>query len=165
MSRCIQNIAILAPLVIFFQSCATFESQEREGKKHAKMLVRTTAYTHTEAGGSKNAVGSRLRFGSDVSSAAADWSWLPMGTRFRLIETGRIYVIEDYGTALVGKKTIDLYMPNEPMMRAWGVKMVNIEILDWGSKPMSRMLLESRRNGATARRMLTAMETENPRSP
>ena len=97
--------------------------------------------------------------------AAADWSWLPMGTRFRLIETGRVYVIEDYGTALVGRKTIDLYMPNEPMMRAWGVKMVNIEVLEWGSKPMSRMLLETRRNGATARRMLAAMETENPRTP
>ncbi len=65
----------------------------------------------------------------------------------------------------MGKKTIDLYMPNEPMMRAWGVKMVNIEILEWGSKPMSRMLLESRKNGATARRMLTAMEAENSRNP
>lgn len=88
-----------------------------------------------------------------------------MGTRFRLIETGRVYVIEDYGTALVGKKTIDLYMPNDPMMRAWGVKVVNIEILEWGSKPMSRMMLESRKHGATARRMLTAMETDSSKSP
>jgi 3D (Asp-Asp-Asp) domain-containing protein len=165
MSSRIQTAAILTPLVLLLQSCATFENEDKGGKKHARMVVRTTAYTHTEAGGSKNAVGSRLRFGSDVSSAAADWSWLPMGTRFRLLETGRVYVIEDYGTALVGKKTIDLYMPNEPMMRAWGVKMANIEILEWGSRPMSRMLLETRKNGATARRMLTAMETEPSITP
>ena len=122
------------------------------------MQVRTTAYTHTEAGGSKNAVGSRLRFGSEVSSASADWSWLPVGTRFRVKETGRNYVVEDYGSALVGKRTVDLYMPNQPMMREWGVRTVNIEILEWGSPAMSRMLLERRKEGRSARRMLSAME-------
>lgn len=159
-----RTAALVAAAALLFTGCSQIESGSKESR-HSKMLVRTTAYTHTEAGGGKNALGSRLRFGSDVSSAAADWSWLPMGTRFRLVETGRVYVVEDYGTALVGKKTIDLYMPNEPMMRAWGVKTVNIEILEWGSKPMSRMLLESRKNGATARRMITAMETEGSKSP
>jgi 3D (Asp-Asp-Asp) domain-containing protein len=121
------------------------------------MVVRTTAYTHTEAGGRNNALGSRLRFGSDVSSASADWSWLPVGTRFKVVETGRVYVIEDYGSALVGKKTVDLYMPNVPMMKSWGVKTVHIEIQEWGSKAMSRMLLESRRGGETARKMLSSL--------
>ena len=122
--------------------------------------MRSTAYTHTEPGGANNAVGSRLRFGSDVSSASADWSWLPVGTRFRVEETGRTYVVEDYGSGLVGKRTVDLYMPNMAMMRAWGVRNVHIEILEWGSRPMSKMLLQRRKGGETVRKMLSAMEHE-----
>ncbi len=130
----------------------------RDASQPRQMSVRTTAYTHTEAGGAKNAIGTRLRFGSDVSSAATDWSWIPVGTRFRLKETGRIYVVEDYGSALVGKQTIDLYLPNEPMMRAWGVRQVNIEILEWGSIAMSRMLLQPRRGTSYVHRMLLSMD-------
>lgn len=122
-----------------------------------QMRVRTTAYTHTEPGGSKNAIGSRLRFGSDVSSAASDWSWIPVGTRFRIRETGRIYVVEDYGSALVGRETIDLYMPSARLMSAWGVREVTIEILEWGSTAMSRMLLEPRRGAPYINRMLAMM--------
>src|SRR5262245_7699992 len=80
------------------------------------MTVRTTAYTHTEAGGIKNGVGGRLRFKSPVRSAAADWSWLPLGTRFILTsDKAQQYVIEDYGSALVGRQTIDMYMPSMKM--------------------------------------------------
>ena len=106
--------------------------------------VRTTAYTHTEAGGSKNAIGSRLRYGSGDYSAASDWSWMPLGTRFRMLSNGRTYVIEDYGSALVGCQTIDLYMPTRRIMRGWGVRTVEIEILDWGSKAMSLKMLQPR---------------------
>lgn len=141
---------------LFLGGCAEVEAV-RQTNRPTRMQVRSTAYTHTEPGGVHNAVGSRLRFGSDVSSAAADWSWLPVGTRFRVEETGRSYVIEDYGSALVGKRTVDLYMPNASMMRLWGVRMVNIEILEWGSRPMSKMLLERRKGGETARKMLSAM--------
>src|SRR6478609_10739261 len=74
----------------------------KTGKTGQHMTVRTTAYTHTEAGGIKNGVGGRLRFKSPVRSAAADWSWLPLGTRFRLMTDEQQYVIEDYGSALVG---------------------------------------------------------------
>ena len=86
------------------------------------MTVRTTAYTHTEAGGVNNAIGSRLRFGGDAYSAASDWSWLPLGTRFAWWKMGATYVIEDYGSALVGRKTIDLYMPSMGAVRKWGVR-------------------------------------------
>ncbi len=144
-------------LATLLGGCAGPEFLAAHPTTNHPIQVRTTAYTHTEAGGRSNAVGSRLRFGSDVSSAAADWSWLPVGTRFKVIETGRVYVIEDYGRALVGKKTVDLYMPNVPMMKAWGVKVVHIEIQEWGSKAMSRMLLESRKSGETARRMLSSL--------
>jgi len=146
--------------LLFLGGCAEVEGV-RQTNGPNRMQVRSTAYTHTEAGGVHNAVGSRLRFGSDVSSAAADWSWLPVGTRFRVEETGRSYVVEDYGSALVGKRTIDLYMPNASMMRLWGVRMVNIEILEWGSRPISKMLLERRKGGETARKMLSAMGAEH----
>ncbi len=138
--------------------------QKEGGKASASMrpartfIARTTAYTHTEPGGAHNALGTRLRFGGEVSSAATDWSWIPVGTRFRVKETGRVYVVEDYGSALVGRKTIDLYLPNEPMTRAWGVREVTVEILEWGSMAMSRMLLEPRKGTAYVRRMLVAME-------
>ena len=138
--RMILAICALASLV----GCASHTSHSRmtAGKR---MHVRTTAYTHTEAGGSNNAVGTRLRFGGGgVFSAASDWSWMPLGTRFRMIENGRNYVIEDYGSALVGRQTIDLYMPSRRIMRNWGVRNVEIEILEWGSEAMSLKLLEPR---------------------
>jgi 3D (Asp-Asp-Asp) domain-containing protein len=116
------------------------------GKTTGKtMRVRTTAYTHTEPGGSNNAVGSRLRFGGGgVFSAASDWSWMPLGTRFRMVENGRVYVIEDYGSALVGRQTIDLYVPTRGIMNNWGVRHVDIEILEWGSEAMSLKMLQPR---------------------
>ena len=103
------------------------------GKPGQHVTVRTTAYTHSEAGGHKNGIDGRLRFGGKVYSAAADWSWLPLGTRFRMCCNDRTYVIEDYGSALVGRQTIDLYLPTRPAMRQWGTRNVEIEILEWGS--------------------------------
>src|ERR1044072_2058575 len=127
---------------VLLSACATSRNKPMKGihmagapgKGGQDMVVRTTAYTHTEAGGIKNGVGGRLRFKSDVRSAAADWSWLPLGTRFRVAGEKQEYVIEDYGSALVGRQTIDMYMPSMKMVRAWGVKQIDIEILAWGSK-------------------------------
>ena len=135
--RMLLAIAALSSLV----GCATQTPTRSQGKR---MIVRTTAYTHTEAGGSKNAIGSRLRYGSGDYSAASDWSWMPLGTRFRMLSNGPTYVIEDYGSALVGRQTIDLYMPTRRIMRGWGVRTVEIEILDWGSKAMSLKMLQPR---------------------
>jgi 3D (Asp-Asp-Asp) domain-containing protein len=55
--------------------------------------VRTTAYTHTESGGRKNAIGARLA-GASVMSAAADWSRFPLGTRFQIVGTPDRYVFD-----------------------------------------------------------------------
>ncbi|MFN0127138.1 MAG: 3D domain-containing protein [Verrucomicrobiales bacterium] len=97
--------------------------------------VRTTAYTHTEAShlryGTRNAVGERLRYGK-VRSAAADWSRYPLGTRFRILGQPEEYVIDDYGSALVGKNTIDLYKPTVRSMDQWGVRHLEIEVIEWG---------------------------------
>lgn len=121
------------------------------------MTVRTTAYTHTEAGGSVNGIGGRLRFKSNVRSAAADWSWLPLGTRFRIAGDKQEYVIEDYGSALVGRQTIDMYMPTRKMMNNWGVRHVEIEVLEWGSKSMSLKLLAGRTRHDHVRTMVASL--------
>jgi 3D (Asp-Asp-Asp) domain-containing protein len=125
--------------------CSTTKTETARVKGTGKYLtVRTTAYTHTEPGGIKNAIGSRLKYGDGYYSAASDWSWLPLGTRFRMVDSGRTYVIEDYGSALVGRKTIDLYVPNMREVNRWGVRHKEIEILEWGSKAMSLKLLAPR---------------------
>src|SRR5436309_15859055 len=94
--------------------------------------VRTTAYTRIEKGGHRNAIGTYLS-GRHVMSAASDWSRFPLGTRFRVVDTKEEYIIDDYGTALVGTETIDLYKLNRLEMQRWGVRHVDIDILQWGS--------------------------------
>ncbi len=131
------------------------------GKAGQCLTVRTTAYTHTEPGGRNNAIGSRLRFGGPVYSAASDWSWMPLGTRFRMLQNGRTYVIEDYGSALVGRKTVDLYMPSRKLMNAWGMRHVEIEILEWGSRAMSLKMLEPRQRYQHVRAMVVALRKQS----
>src|SRR6478672_13822415 len=74
--------------------------------------VKTTAYTHTESDHKKykqdSAVGSTLKYGN-TRSAAADWSVYPVGTVFKIQGDNHMYEIDDYGSALVGTNTIDLY--------------------------------------------------------
>jgi len=90
--------------------------------------VRTTAYTRIEKGGRRNALGKYLS-GRHVISAASDWSRFPLGTRFRICSTREEFIIDDYGTALVGTSTIDLYKPTKLEMKRWGVRNVDIDIL------------------------------------
>jgi 3D (Asp-Asp-Asp) domain-containing protein len=110
--------------------------------------VRTTAYTYgAEENGvhaNSNAIGAPLKSGR-VSSAAADWSRWPLGTRFRVVETGREYIVDDIGRAMVGTNTIDLFKPNSRAMNRWGVRHVTIEILEWGSPDESLEVLQDRR--------------------
>jgi 3D (Asp-Asp-Asp) domain-containing protein len=139
----------LLPLVLAVGliGCATPKPKHQAQNTHAgeKLTVRTTAYTQTEAGGVKNAIDGRLHFGGGGEySAASDWSWLPLGTRFKLVSTGHEYVIEDYGSALVGKQTIDLFFPDRRRVRGWGVRNEQIEIIEWGSEAMSLKLLAPR---------------------
>ena len=119
--------------------------------------VRTTAYTHTEKGGARNAIGRRLS-GSNVMSAASDWSRFPLGTRFQIVGTSDRYVIDDYGGALVGTNTIDLYKTSRAAMRRWGVRRVDIDILQWGSKEESLKVLAPRRKHRIIRRMIAGLE-------
>ena len=119
--------------------------------------VRTTAYTHTERGGRHSAIGTRLS-GKNVQSAAADWSRFPLGTKFRIIDTNEVFQIDDYGTALVGTDTIDLYKTNRLAMRKWGVRHVDIDILQWGSESQSLHVLGPRARNRICRRMILALQ-------
>lgn len=126
--------------------------------------VRTTAYTHNEADhlvyGRKNAIGTRLRYGS-VRSAAADWSRYPVGTQFRIkTEPGILYEVDDYGGALVGTGTIDLYKPSFASMNRWGVRHVDVEVVKWGSFDQSLKILNPRRRWSHVRRMVNSINAK-----
>ena len=118
--------------------------------------VRTTAYTHTEAGGRHTAIGTRLS-GTKVMSAAADWSRWPLGTKFRIVGTGEVFQVDDYGSALIGTGTIDLYKTNRLAMKQWGVRSVDIDILEWGSRERSLEVLGPRSGNRRIRAMITRL--------
>jgi 3D (Asp-Asp-Asp) domain-containing protein len=120
--------------------------------------VRTTAYTHDEGSGSRNAIGRRLA-SAGIKSAASDWSRFPVGTHFRIVGTKDEYMIDDYGGALVGTNTIDLYTPSRAVMHRWGVRRVQIEILHWGSDAESLHVLRPRNNTRLAKRMIASLES------
>jgi 3D (Asp-Asp-Asp) domain-containing protein len=152
------------PLVIAFAllgaSCASTQNtaSTQSGPKRI-CKVRTTAYTHTEAGGNHNAVGARLS-GKNVMSAAADWSRWPLGTKFRILDTNEVFQIDDYGSALIGTGTIDLYKTNRLAMNKWGVRKVDIDVIEWGSKEKSLKVLATRKNNRRVRQMIVALSQE-----
>lgn len=119
--------------------------------------VRTTAYTHSERDhrryGTRSALGTRLRCGR-VNSAAADWARWPAGTVFRIQETGELFEVDDYGWALAGRNTIDLYKPTKTDMSRWGVRRVHIEVLRWGDPWASYRRLKPVRDYRHVRRMM-----------
>lgn len=120
-------------------------------------LVRTTAYTCSEDDhiqyGSKNAIGTTLKYSSSVRSAAADWSFYPLGTVFKINGHSQLYVVDDYGSALAGAGTIDIYHPNKAMMNAWGRRNVEINVLKWGSFQQSAAILSKRKDFSHCRQM------------
>lgn len=154
------RLAFVLALVALLTSCATRtrHSPVAGASKSRRMSkVRTTAYTHTERGGRRNAIGQQL-CGSKVQSAAADWSRFPLGTKFRIVDTNEVFQIDDYGTALVGTDTIDLYKTNRLAMRKWGVRMVDIDILEWGSEVQSLQVLAPRSRNRCCKRMILALQ-------
>jgi len=131
------------------------------GYSERNRVVRTTAYTHTECDhliyGNKNAAGTVLRYGGQVRSAAADWSVYPVGTTFRIKGLPYLYVIDDYGSALVGTGTVDLYKPSKEVMNAWGRRNVEITIVRWGSQTRSAEILKDRLHHPHCRQMFTGL--------
>jgi 3D (Asp-Asp-Asp) domain-containing protein len=91
-------------------------------------------------------------------SAAADWSRWPAGTIFRLLSTGQIYRVDDYGWALSGRNTIDLYMATRGEMNSWGARKESIQVLQWGDQQESLRLLAPHQNSRHIKRMILEIE-------
>jgi len=127
--------------------------------------VKTTAYTHDEGDhieyGARTAAGTLLKHGQ-VRSAAADWSIYPVGTVFQIKGDSSIYVVDDYGSALVGTKTIDLYKPTFDLMHHWGTRRVTIHVLKWGSFARSLAILKPRAGKAWHVREMVARIQSRP---
>jgi 3D (Asp-Asp-Asp) domain-containing protein len=152
-------LVALAGLSIFFVGCAERSLPEYEAPlpRSEFMKVRTTAYTHTESdhspAGKCSAFDTTLESGS-IRSEASGWSRWPSVTQFILLSTGQIYQVDDYGWALAGRNTIDLYCPSWAEMNNWGVRRVTIQILQWGDPWKSYHVLKPRRDYAHVRRMI-----------
>jgi 3D (Asp-Asp-Asp) domain-containing protein len=155
------NLTVAAASACLFVGCAT--QSPNLGSARRVLNVRTTAYTHSEGSGCHNAVGCRLS-GGEVMSAASDWSRYPLGTRFRVSSTNEEYVIDDYGWALVGTDTIDLYKPSRLEMKRWGVRHVDIDVLQWGSEEQSLKVLAPRCKHRRVQQMVTALEKKKPKT-
>ena len=125
-------------------------------QEHRRM-VRCTAYTCSEDDhiqyGNKSAAGTVLLYGR-TRSAAADWSYYPLGTKFRIKGMPYLYVVDDYGSALTGTATVDLYKPSKKVMNQWGLRTVELEVVEWGCMKRSVELLSKRTRHRHCRQML-----------
>jgi 3D (Asp-Asp-Asp) domain-containing protein len=165
--RTVASRALLLTTGLFVAGCSStrpLPKYEKPLARAAVMSVRTTAYTHTEADhvqyANRNALGGCLQCGP-IHSAAADWSRWPAGTLFRIEETGELYQVDDYGWALAGTNTIDLYKPDRSSMNDWGVRRVHIEIQQWGDRHHSLSVLSGRTKYAHVRRMVAGLESDS----
>lgn len=149
---------VTALLLVTASAQASRSKDQQLGQRIEK--VRTTAYTYGAAENgahpTSNAIGKPLQAGK-VRSAAADWSRWPLGTRFRVVESGQEYIVDDIGSAMVGTSTIDLFKPSSREMNRWGVRHVTIEILEWGSPDKSLKILLPRRSFRHVREMVETL--------
>ncbi|MDR3403158.1 MAG: 3D domain-containing protein [Chthoniobacter sp.] len=154
---------LLLAMCLFIVGCSTRELPKYQTPIARTQFhrVRTTAYTDTESDhvqySNHNALGGTLQCGA-IHSAAADWSRWPAGTIFRIRETGELYRVDDYGWALSGTNTIDLYKPSRATMNAWGVRGVTIENLQWGDPRQSLAVLRQRSHYRHVQRMIQELE-------
>ena len=161
-SRLITSFVLVGIAVSGSADAGLFSKKEESMPK--ELAVRTTAYTHTEADhieyGKKNAAGTKLQYGKNYSSAAADWSKFPLGTKFKIDGMNTTFVVDDYGSALVGTETIDIYKPSRSAMNQWGVRNVDIKILEYGDFEKSREILEQRTKYSHVRKMLAGIKKD-----
>jgi 3D (Asp-Asp-Asp) domain-containing protein len=131
--------------------------------KERSRVVRTTAYSHMEnepgAPGKKNALGTNLKYGK-VRSAAADWSKYPVGTRFKIKGLPYTYIVDDYGSALVGTNTIDIYHPTLSTMKKWGTRKAEITVIQWGDWERTLNVLKGRTKYSHTRKMYYAAKAK-----
>lgn len=131
----------------------------KKGTRVTTTTVTTTRVTKTTVPtrGAKRAI-AVSRSPARIGSAAADWSRWPMGTTFRVLSTGQMYRVEDYGWALSGRNTIDLYMANQRDMNAWGARQEPIQVLQWGDREQSLQFLRGHQDYKHIKRMVLELE-------
>jgi 3D (Asp-Asp-Asp) domain-containing protein len=127
-----------------------------EGTSGSRRVTRTSKRAAKTARSVKRAVA--ISRPPQIGSAAADWSRWPAGTVFRLLSTGQSYRVEDYGWALSGRNTIDLYMANQHEMNSWGAREEAIEILQWGDPHESLQFLQRHQDYRHIKRMVLELE-------
>ncbi len=74
------------------------------------------------------------------------------------MSTGQLYRVDDYGWALAGRNTIDLYQPTRAAMNAWGVRREPIQILQWGDREESLRRLRNHQGYRHIKRMVLELE-------
>jgi 3D (Asp-Asp-Asp) domain-containing protein len=140
-----------------------FSMNDDEPKAAARKATRATTTTTTTTRTVKVVRGKRVVVKTrpqlpKIGSAAADWSRWPMGTTFRLLSTGQLYRVDDYGWALAGRNTIDLYMATPAEMNAWGAREEPIQILKWGDSEESLRFLQRHQDYKHIRRMVLELQ-------
>lgn len=129
-------------------------------------LVRTVSYTiKTSNNGlsdEMNASGSKYRYDDKVRSAAADWSFYPVGTTFRIKGLPYLYEIDDYQFNLVGTGSVAIFKPNEEVRTQWGTRNVNLSVTQWGSFTKAAKILESRTENENCKKMLKNIIRQRP---
>lgn len=149
---------------IMTSGCVTTGSTKAPASKPKTLPVTATAYSSgakcNGAWSGRNAIGGRLKSGV-VNSAATDWSRIPLGTKFRVVETGKVYIVDDYGSAMVGKDKVDLFHTSYRDVYRWGVRQVTLEIIEWGSSEKSLTILKPRAGAPHVRRMVEALKLQS----
>ncbi len=140
-----------------------FSMEETSGSRRITRTIKgVTRTTHSVRRAVAVSPGRRSRGegarSPQIGSAAADWSRWPVGTVFRLLSTGQNYRVEDYGWALSGRNTIDLYMANQREMNSWGAREETIQVLKWGDPQESLQFLRSHQNYKHIKRMVLELE-------
>jgi hypothetical protein len=69
-----------------------------------------------------------------------------------------MYRVDDYGWALSGRNTIDLYMATPREMNSWGAREEPIQVLHWGDPQESLRLLQPHQNSKHIQRMILELE-------
>jgi len=141
------------------QKLQPFSMQEKKATRVTTTTATTRASKTTTVRGAKRAAA--VSTPSKIGSAAADWSRWPVGTTFRLLSTGQMYRVEDYGWALSGRNTIDLYMSNRRDMNTWGARLEPIQILHWGDPQQSLQVLQSHADHKHIKRMVLELQGRN----
>ena len=95
--------------------------------KGRQMKVKATAYTGSPAeGGDMTYLGTKCREGYTI---AVDPKVIPLGTKVYIPQFNKIFVAEDTGSAIKGKK-IDIFMNSYKEAMKWGIREIDIIILD-----------------------------------